>query len=124
MEIRHCLSCGDSLKGRSDKKFCNDYCRNNFNNQRKSLDKQNSVIKAVNSILLKNRKILESVLPSGDERIKVFGDKLIRLGFQFNYITNVNRHDANQTYFCCYDYGYYPADNNCYIVLKVKEDPV
>ena len=27
-----CLECGDKLVGRSDKKFCSDYCRNAHNN--------------------------------------------------------------------------------------------
>ena len=29
---KKCLSCGKLLKGRVDKKFCDDYCRNNYNN--------------------------------------------------------------------------------------------
>ena len=33
MEHRLCLECGDHLKGRIDKKFCSDYCRNSFNNK-------------------------------------------------------------------------------------------
>ena len=33
-----CLACGKPLKGRIDKKFCDDYCRNNYNNQQKAKD--------------------------------------------------------------------------------------
>jgi predicted nucleic acid-binding Zn ribbon protein len=33
---RLCLTCNKPLKGRTDKKFCDDYCRNNYNNQLKS----------------------------------------------------------------------------------------
>src|SRR5690606_34185381 len=32
---RHCEDCGRGLRGRSDKRFCNDGCRNNFNRQKK-----------------------------------------------------------------------------------------
>ena len=33
MEHRECLECGEPLKGRVDKKFCSDYCRNSHNNK-------------------------------------------------------------------------------------------
>ena len=32
MEKRNCLECKDPVKGRIDKKFCSDYCRNAYNN--------------------------------------------------------------------------------------------
>ena len=33
MENKECLECGVLVKGRIDKKFCSDYCRNSFNNK-------------------------------------------------------------------------------------------
>ena len=30
---KKCLDCGDSLRGRTDKKFCSDQCRNSYNNK-------------------------------------------------------------------------------------------
>jgi len=30
---RLCLDCGEAIRGRADKKFCNDQCRSNYNNQ-------------------------------------------------------------------------------------------
>jgi len=35
-ENKTCLACGKILKGRVDKKFCDDYCRNNYNNLQKA----------------------------------------------------------------------------------------
>ena len=32
MEKRECLECREPVKGRVDKKFCSDYCRNAYNN--------------------------------------------------------------------------------------------
>lgn len=29
---KKCLECGEKIVGRADKKFCNDYCRNAYNN--------------------------------------------------------------------------------------------
>ena len=33
MENRKCLECEETVKGRVDKKFCSDYCRNSYNNR-------------------------------------------------------------------------------------------
>jgi hypothetical protein len=61
---RHCLCCNKTIKGRSDKKFCDDYCRNKFNNHLKS--EAGWPIRGINSILRKNRRILEGIVKPGD----------------------------------------------------------
>lgn len=53
-----CLACDKPLKGRLDKKFCDDYCRNNYNNRLNS--DQSNYVRNVNNILRKNRRILEA----------------------------------------------------------------
>ena len=73
MEKKVCLDCGETIKGRSDKKFCNDICRNSYNNKLNS-DTTNYV-RNVNNILRKNRRVLEELIP--EERldcIKTFVD--------------------------------------------------
>ena len=72
-----CLICGRPLKGRSDKKFCNDYCRNSFNNTQKFRESHNDVVKLINNALARNRRILESLLPNGDELAKAKKEKLL-----------------------------------------------
>ena len=69
-ETKNCLSCGKLLKGRVDKKFCDDYCRNNYNNQLKARSSHSAYVRSINNTLLKNRKILESVLPGNEETAK------------------------------------------------------
>ena len=54
---RFCSDCGEKLVGRADKKFCNDQCRNNFNNKVNS--DTNSVMRNINNVLRKNRRIME-----------------------------------------------------------------
>jgi hypothetical protein len=39
-EIKKCLACNKTLRGRADKKFCDDYCRSNYNNLQKIKDKK------------------------------------------------------------------------------------
>ncbi|MEI9808189.1 MAG: hypothetical protein WDO16_10100 [Bacteroidota bacterium] len=64
-ETKNCLACDKPLKGRSDKKFCDDYCRNTYNNQLKSISNNN--IRNINNTLTKNRRILEGLLPETEE---------------------------------------------------------
>jgi len=121
-ELKKCLACGAILRGRVDKKFCNDYCRNNYNNLQKIRGNQNSLVKNINATLLKNRKVLESILPDGEETAKANKDKLLRLGFQFKYLTHNYTTKTGKTYHYCYDYGYLPLDNDWFLIVKKKEE--
>ncbi len=117
-----CLACGKNLKGRVDKKFCDDYCRNNYNNQLKAKSSHSNYVRNINNTLLKNRKILEAILPNSEETAKANKDKLQRLGFHFKYITHTYSTKNGKTYFYCYDYGYLPLENDWYLIVKKKED--
>src|SRR4030067_415827 len=99
---KECLDCGESLKGRADKKFCSDQCRNNYNNQLNS--DSNNYIRNVNNILRKNRRILVELNPN--DKIKVHKDKLSEKGFNFNYYTNTYTTQKGTVYYFCYEHGY------------------
>jgi len=71
---------------------------------------------------LKNRKILESLLPDNVKTSKANKEKLQRLGFQFNYLTHFFTNKEGNTYSYCYDYGYLPLDNDWYLIVKRKEE--
>ena len=121
-ETKACLDCGKPLKGRIDKKFCDDYCRNNYNNQQKAKGSYSSLVRNINNALLKNRKVLESILLDGEETAKANKDKLMRLGFQFKWLTHIYTTKTGKTYFYCYDYGYLPMDNDWYLIVRRKEE--
>jgi hypothetical protein len=119
-EAKNCLACGKPLKGRIDKKFCDDYCRNNYNNQLKTAD--SGIVRLINNTLAKNRRILQSILPGDKETIKATRDNLLLKGFSFTHITHTYTTKTGKTYFYCYDYGYLPLDNDWYLVVKRKEE--
>jgi hypothetical protein len=119
---KNCLACGERLKGRVDKKFCNDYCRNNYNNLRKSKGSHSALVRNINNALLKNRKVLGSILVDEEETAKANKDKLLRLGFQFRYLTHVYTTKTGKTYYYCYDYGYLPLENDWFLVVRRKEE--
>lgn len=122
LEQKKCLTCGTSLRGRIDKKFCNDYCRNNYNNQQKAKGSNSEIVRSINKALLKNRKILDSIIKEDEEKATVNKDKLLRLGFQFKYLTHLYTTKAGKTYCYCYDLGYLSLDNDWFLIVRKKEE--
>jgi hypothetical protein len=111
-----CLECGEQLKGRIDKKFCSDLCRNAYNNKLKA--ENNSYVKNINAVLRKNRKILEEFIPQ--QTAMSTRAKLLQKGFDFQFYTNTFTNQKG-TYFFCYEYGYLPIEQESYLLVKKKE---
>lgn len=116
---RLCLSCAKPVKGRTDKKFCDDFCRNNYNNQLKSSG--SNLMRNINNALNKNRRILDALLGT-EEMQKTTKERMLQKGFQFKYITHLYNNKKGNTYFFCYDIGYLPLDNDWYLIVKRKDD--
>jgi predicted nucleic acid-binding Zn ribbon protein len=114
-----CLTCSKPIRGRTDKKFCDDYCRNNYNNQLKS--STTNLVRNINNALGKNRRILENFVGKED-MVKTTKDKLLEKGFQFKYITHTYTNKKGNVYFFCYDIGYLPLENDWYLLVKRKEE--
>lgn len=112
---RTCPVCGDRILGRIDKKFCSDQCRAEYNN-RMNKDSIN-VIRRINSILRKNRRILTELNPEGKTRIS--RRKLIDKGFNFQYFTSIYRTKTGNTYYFCYEQGYLHLESDyCALVTR------
>lgn len=111
-----CLTCSKTVVGRSDKKFCNDYCRNVFNNSRKVPEPP--VVANINRILARNRSIMNSFLNGNETRKKMDRDKLLIEGFHFNYYTHKCSNNRGKVYYYCYDTGYTNIDADQVIVIR------
>jgi hypothetical protein len=116
---KQCLSCGKTLKGRIDKKFCDDYCRTQYNNLLKAED--TVVIKKINAVLRQNRRILERQIAPGEELGKCPRQKLADAGFNFQYITHQYTNKKGNVYSFCYEYGYLPIEGDWVLVVKRAE---
>jgi predicted nucleic acid-binding Zn ribbon protein len=112
-----CLECGTPIKGRSDKKFCNDGCRNAHYNKMHRV--QTNYMRKVNRILSKNRGILERLNPS--ETTKVSKKRLLSEGFVFDYYTNVYVTKNGKEYRFCYDQGYLDVGGDWFALVVKKE---
>ena len=109
-----CLECGEKIVGRTDKKFCSDYCRNAYNNNLNK-DSKNMVCN-VNNQLRKNYRILEELNPDG--KIRITKSKLISRGFNFDYFTSIYTTKTGNTYYFVYDQGYLPLEGDFYALVK------
>lgn len=103
LQHRYCRECGGGLKGRKDQKFCNDYCRNRFNNRKNRIELAGQ--RKVNQILLKNKKIIAHMLLKEKKR-KIRELDLFKKGFDFLYHTHLKKTKNGQTYIFCYEFGY------------------
>ncbi|HEY1024656.1 MAG TPA: hypothetical protein VGE26_05780 [Sphingobacteriaceae bacterium] len=115
---RVCLDCGTLIRGRADKKFCDDQCRSNFNNRLKA--ETSGAVKKVNGILKKNRRILEELNPTGKTRI--LRKRLAAKGFNFDYFTNIYQTQTGKTYHFCYEYGFLQLSEEEILLVKKEEN--
>ena len=115
---KYCLECGEHLRGRVDKKYCTDFCRNAYNNRLNC--NINNYVRNVNFILKKNRRILESMMLSKNP--KVPKAMLIELGFNFQYFTHREILGKGAIFNYCYDLGYQHSEKEIVLLVKRHED--
>lgn len=116
---KKCLDCGEKIRGRTDKKFCSDQCRNNYNNR---LNRDtNNFIRNVHGLLRKNRRILADLCTDGKTR--VHKDALFALGYNFNFFTHVIETSDSKKYQFCFEYGFRELEND-FVELKYNNQYV
>jgi hypothetical protein len=96
-----CKECQRPLQGRSDKKFCDDYCRVSYHS--KSNRDNLEVVRQINKILKKNRQILQ-------ECLQKYGNSIPRKylewnSFKFQFYTHLMTYSKKETIKYCYDLG-------------------
>jgi predicted nucleic acid-binding Zn ribbon protein len=110
---KKCLDCGDTIRGRADKKFCSDQCRNNYNN-RLNRD-SNNYVRNVHGLLRKNRRILSDLFDEG--KTVIHKDALYALGYNFSFFTHIIESKDGDRYNFCFEYGFREKDKD-FVELK------
>ena len=111
---KSCLECSEKIVGRTDKKFCSDYCRNAYNNNLNK-DRKN-LVRNINNLLRKNYRILEELNPG--DKTKASKSKLLARGFSFDYFTSIYTTKTGNIYYFVYDQGYLPLEGDFYALVK------
>lgn len=112
-----CLECGEKIIGRTDKKFCSDYCRNSHHNK---VNKESSnLVRNINNLLRRNHRILEELNPTG--KTSVPKSKLLARGFDFQHFTSIYTTKTGNQYFFVYDQGYLKLDNDFYALVRKSQ---
>ncbi|TKC04267.1 hypothetical protein [Pedobacter frigoris] len=116
-KLKACFFCSRSIKGRSDKRFCNDLCRSSYNygiRRRTSM----LLISHINCTLTRNRRILDKLITAGHAQVSK--EVLLSDGFDFEHYTSVVSESFN-TYCFCYDLGYQIIGEEQILLIKKEE---
>ncbi len=116
---RTCRACSDVIRGRSDKRFCDDLCRNKYHNQTRKRPALSDDARFIQRVLTRNHRSLCTLL-RGRSKCLVHRDALIRIGFVFGVHSHrqLDRSGVESIY--CLDYGYRFLDDNRVLVFKYK----
>ena len=114
---RGCRYCGKALRGRSDKRFCNDQCRSQHNNPMRSEDTR--LMRVINTAIRRNRAILRHCLKKAVTRT-ISREELSAAGFSFRYHTHTRKKGAATNLFC-YEFGWRETGRDAYRIWKERK---
>lgn len=118
--MKTCLHCKDSFRGRSDKKFCNDYCRNAYNNQQKAMAFVHQ--RVTHQRLQRNYLLLSRYLSDTNTGpVCINKERLINDGFIWRYCTESRPLKNKNLLYGCYDIHYFSINERSLILLKENE---
>lgn len=98
-----CCYCDKTLEGRSDKKFCDPYCKSAYHYQ-KSLEQSPKFYHKVDNQLKTNRRILKQFNKAGKSTVRA--SILIDEGFDPNFFTHYWKTNKGDVYLFVYEFGF------------------
>lgn len=100
----NCISCGKKVEGRSDKIYCDAYCKSNYHYQKRKDKDHATFFKKVDLQLKTNRKILKHFSVDGYSAVR--RQLLFDKGFDPNFFTHYWKNKKEDVYLFCYDIGF------------------
>lgn len=101
--MRMCLNCKSEVIGRSDKLFCDAYCKSSFQYKKKQ-GEEKSLYETIDKQLKTNRRLLKSFNKAGKAVVRK--DELIAEGFNPKYFTHFWKNKKGDVYLFCYEFGF------------------
>jgi hypothetical protein len=120
-----CENCGRELFGRTDKRFCNDGCRNQFNREKsiRGQQKKPDNLPEIFQVIKRNYGILQTYHPetlAANESVFVETKQLTAAGFNFKFFTGTGEID-DQEYRFCFDIGWLKSGDHCLLVYRPEQ---
>lgn len=112
---RKCLLCHKALIGRADKKFCDETCRNTYNNKITSQSRMG--MRSAQSILTRNRKILHELL-GNESKKSVNLAMLLSKGYHLDYLTCIKTAQNGRLSKFCFEFGLRELDNEMILIER------
>jgi predicted nucleic acid-binding Zn ribbon protein len=114
---KHCLSCGQEMQGRADKRFCSLPCKNAYNNEQRRQSR--GATEEIDSYLHRNREVLALLM---GETKKASFDRLTlqRAGFKFEYHTGVYFNKEGKMYRIVYDFAWMDFSDQSVLIVRKK----
>ncbi|HTD98370.1 MAG TPA: hypothetical protein VK668_03755 [Mucilaginibacter sp.] len=117
-----CEDCGKEIRGRSDKRFCDDICRNNFNRKKRQAEKVSisddalEVIRLIkrNYQLLKSKDLAPGVITYQPVR------DLLNKGFNPDYFTSTREVDG-ELYCFCFECGFRISEGYIFVIERNEQ---
>lgn len=119
--MSECLNCNKLLIGRTDKKFCDVYCKSSYHYEKTKSDTSNLYVK-IDTQLKLNRRILKAFNKSGKSIVRV--EVLISEGFNPNYFTHYWKNKKGDVYLFVYEFGFLKNTDNGkqkYVLVKHQD---
>lgn len=99
-----CLHCNQVITGRSDKLYCDVYCKSAYQHKKNRTKENQTFFKQVDLQLKTNRRILKHLNVEGFSTVRK--KVLLEKGFNPNFFTHFWKNSKGDVYLFCYDYGF------------------
>jgi hypothetical protein len=120
-----CECCGREIHGRSDKRFCNDTCRNNFN-RAKRLEERVDIPEEgqeIIRIIKTNYRLLKARSDGDYTRLTESLPALRSKGFNPNFFTSIG-YEQGETYFFCFECGFSIYEDTITIIERDQQSRI
>lgn len=108
-EVKTCLACGNPLQGRSDKRYCDVYCKSRYQYEKYKQDTDSMYFRVSRQLRL-NRKLLKRYNRAGKATIRAA--ELNSAGFDPRYFTHYWKNSKGDVYRFVYEFGFLPRQEN------------
>ncbi len=119
--MKLCLDCKKEIIGRSDKKFCNPYCKSSYYYKKNKNEEHNFFTTVLNQLRV-NRKLLKQYNKSGKAIVRK--EELLKEGFVPNRFTHYWKNKKGDVYLFCFEYGFLEkkeGSKSKYVLIKWQD---